>query len=175
MKRLLVIVGLIFLGGALVFLNQGVRKSAVSDKDEDEQAQQAKAPATPKAPAAPTDPNSVLPAEETVGDPAPARHHIQVGWVYDASNQQKPEVLTVPIQAIRDYVNRSGGMATAEIVDLDVPMEDRSPAARAVTDLGIRVDGRSILTPDISKMQFPPDEMAQMIEAAIRSEGAGKK
>ena len=88
MKRLLIIVGLVLLGGALVFLNQGVRKSAVPDKDDDEQAQQSKAQPTPETPSTPADPNSVLPAEETVGDSPAVKHRIQVGWVYSEANSR---------------------------------------------------------------------------------------
>ncbi len=164
MKRLLVIVALVLLGGALVFLNQGVRRSALPDRDEDEQAQQAAATAAPKSDTAPTDLKGVLPPEETVGNPADAAHHIEVGWVYDEANQQKPETLNVPLQAIRDYINHSGGVAAAEIVNLDVPAEDRTPAAQAVTALGIRVDGKPLVTGNVSELPFAPNEMNRKIE-----------
>jgi len=166
-KRLLVVGGLIFLAAALVFLNQGLKKSAVPDRDEDEQAQQSKA--APKAPAsAPPDPKAVLAAEETAGDPAKAIHRIQAGWVYDENNQQKPETLSVPIQTIRDYVQRSGGIASAEIVDLDVPVEDRAPAAQAVTELGISVDGRPVSTGNLSSAPFPDNELLKALEAPAK-------
>ena len=164
MKRLLIIVGLVLLGGALVFLNQGVRKSAVPDKDEDEQAQQSKA--TPETAITPADPNSILPAEETVGDSPAVKHRIQVGWVYSEANQQKPETLTMPLQAVRDYVKQSGGTVSAEIVDLDVPVEDRTPAAQAVTSLGIRMDGHPIFGSNVSELPFPPSQLARILQGA---------
>lgn len=163
MKRLLIIVGLILLGGALVFLNQGVRKSAMPDQDEDEQAQQAKAAAAQSAPTTPIDPKAVLPAEETVGNPATAQRHIEAGWVYDEGNQRKPETLTVPIQTIHDLVNKSGGQVSAEIVDLDVPVEDRTPAAQTVTTLGVRVDGRSVSTDNLSSTPLPSNQVIAIL------------
>lgn len=163
MKRGLLIAGLIFLAAALVFLNQGVKKSAVSDHDEDEQAQKTQQTQTP-----PTDPNTVPAPEEAIGDPATATHHIEAGWVYDEGNQQKPETLTVPIQKIREYVRKSAGIASAEIVNLDVPVEDRAPAARAVTALGVRVDGRPISTENLSSVPFPGDHLIEALEAPAK-------
>lgn len=167
MKRLLVLGGLIFLAAALVFLNQGLKKLAVPDRDEGEQAQQSKA--AQKAPAAPpTDPRAVLAAEETVGDPAKASHRIQAGWVYDENNQQKPETLAAPIQSIRDYVRKSGGIVSAEIVNLDVPVEDRAPAAQAVTELGVSVDGQPVSTGNLSSVPFPDNELLKALEAPAK-------
>lgn len=161
MKRVLIIAGLVFLAATLVFLNQGLKKSAVPDHDEEQQAQQAKAPTPP----APVDPKTVPASEETVGDPKTARHHIEAGWVYDEGNQQKPETLTVALQEIREYVGKSGGIASAEIVNLDVPVEDRSPAARTVTELGIFVDGKPISTGNISSVPFPGDHLIGALQA----------
>ena len=154
MKRGLVIVGLILLGAALVFLNRGVKNSALPDHDEDEQAQQTQ-PAQ-KPPSAPGSPRTVLPPEETVGNPATATHHIAVGWVYDEENQRKPETLDAALQAVRDYVARSGGAASAEIVDLDIPAEDRSPAAQGVTELGIVLDNQPVYRGSLSKIPGGP-------------------
>ena len=162
MKRVLIIAGLVFLAAALVFLNQGLKKSAVPDHDEEEQAQQSKAPPPPPAP---IDAKTVPSSEETVGDPKTARHHIEAGWVYDEGNQQKPETLTVALQEIREYVGKSGGIASAEIVNLDVPVEDRSPAARTVTELGIFVDGKPISTGNISSIPFPSDHLIEALQA----------
>jgi len=150
MKRGLVVAGLIFLAAALVFLNQGLKKSAVSDHEEHEEAQQ-----TQQLPSSPDNPTAVLLPEETIGNPATAKHHIEAGWVYNEANQMKPEMLTVPIHAIREFVNRSGASVSAEIVNLDVPVEDRSPTARAVTGLGMRVDGRPIYGANLSDVPVP--------------------
>jgi hypothetical protein len=139
MKRWLAIAGLVVLALALVFLNQGMKKAARPDRDEEEAPAQAqKAPI--KTP--PIDPNGILPAEETVGDIKTAHQHIQLGWVYTDNYTKHPENLKNAIQAVRDYVQYSNGSASAEIVDLDVPLEDRTPAAREVTDLGIQAAGQ---------------------------------
>ena len=141
MKRWLAIAGLVVLALALVFLNQGMKKAAAPDRDEDEAPAQAqKAPI--KTP--PIDPNGILPAEETVGDFKTSHQHIQLGWVYTDNYYKHPENLNNSIQAVRDYVQNSQGSASAEIVDLDVPLEDRSPAAREVTDVGIQVAGQIV-------------------------------
>lgn len=156
-KRMFLVVGVLCLGMILVFLNQGLKKSAAPDVDEDEQAQQSKAAKPP--PPAPIDPKTVLAPEETVGDPAKARHHIQVGWMYDENNQKKPETLAVPLQTVRDYVQKSGGIASAEIVNLDIPIADRTPAAQAVTGLGISVDGHPVSRGNPSSTPFPSDQI----------------
>lgn len=163
MKRLLIVVGLIVLAAALVFLNQGLKKSAVPDKDEDQQAQQSKA----AAPSVPADPAAVLAPEETVGDPASAKHHIEVGWVYNEANQRKLETLSTPLQTIRDYITHSGQSVSAEIVDLDVPVEDRSPAAQAVTHLGVRVDGISLFGGNMSDTPSSPTMIAGQLNTVI--------
>jgi len=152
MNRLFLMIGVGIAVVALLFLSQGIKKASPSDADLQKQAQedaQKNAPPTPPAPppsaaaklAADT---GVQPSEETVGDPAAARHHISVGWVYDEANQAQPETLAAPIQAVRDIVTKSGGKLSAEIVNLDVPIEDRSPAAQKIVDLGVSVDSHEI-------------------------------
>jgi len=165
-KRLLVVAGLVCLGLLLVFLNRGLKNSAAPDKDEDKQAQQSK-PAQ-KAPSPPIDPKAVLAADETVGDPAKAVHHIQAGWVYDEDNQKKPETLAVAVQKIHYYVQKSGGIASAEIVDLDVPAEDRPPAAQTVTQLGVSVDGTPVSTGNLSSGPFPDDGLLRVLESPAK-------
>lgn len=164
-KRILLVVGVIFLGAILVFLNQGLKKSAAPDVDEDEQAQQSKAAAakTPPPPP-PIDPKTVLAADETVGNPAKAIHRIQAGWVYDEDNQKKPETLAIAIQRIHYYVEKSGGIASAEIVDLDVPAEDRTPAAQGVTKLGISVDGVPVSSGNLSGEPFPDESLLRALK-----------
>ena len=162
-KRILLVVGVIFLGAILVFLNQGLKKSAAPDVDEDEQAQQSKAVAV-KTPPPPIDPKTVLAADETVGNPAKAIHRIQAGWVYDENNQKKPETLAIAIQRIHYYVEKSGGIASAEIVDLDVPAEDRTPAAQGVTKLGISVDGVPVSSGNLSGEPFPDESLLRALK-----------
>ena len=86
--------------------------------------------------------------------------------MYDEANQAKPETLTVPLQTIRDYVQQSGGTASAEIVDLDVPAEDRSPAAQGVTELGVMVDGKPLIA--MSDNPNSPQQITQMLSAAAK-------
>lgn len=155
MNRGFVIALVLILGVALVYLTQGVRKASPTEADEQqaqEQAQQqAQKDAEAKQAASPAPmPSGVLAPEETVGNPAAARKHISVGWIYTEENVQKPETLTVPLKAVRDMVAKSGGMLSAEIVDLDVPAKDRSPAAQGVVNWGIDVDGKPAIDGDIS-------------------------
>lgn len=177
MNRLFLIVGVCIAIIALMFLSQGIRKASPTDEDLQQQAQKdaqktapQAAPPAPK-PTAPEKPSVVtltLPAEETVGIPAAAKHHILVGWVYDQDNQAKPEMLTVPLQAIRDYVQRSSGSSSAEIVNLDVPVEDRSPAAQTVTDLGVVEDGRAVVTDNLSSEPTNPQQLARMLANTVK-------
>jgi len=174
MNRLFLIVGVGIAIVALLLLNEGIKKAAPTDEDLQKQAQQesqkAAPPPAPK-PSAPVKTATVtpnLPAEETVGDPATAKHHIQVGWVYDEANQANPQTLTLPLQAVRDYVQGSGGMSSAEIVNLDVPAEDRSPAAQGVMELGIIVDGKPVITDNLSSKPLRPQQITQMLTMAAK-------
>ena len=169
MNRFFVIAGLVILVVALIFLNQGIQKSGRPDSnDAPPPAAQTAASAKPSAPpaAAPgSTPAATLPAEQTVGNPATAKHHIQVGWSYTGSNQQKPQTLTAPLQAIQTYVQQHPGTA-AEIVNTDVPAADRSPAARSVSGNGVFVDGKPILNGDVSRVS--PPMVLKAIQAATK-------
>lgn len=172
MNRWFLILGVGILIAALAFLNQGIKKAAPTDADLQQAQQQSQppAPAAPPRPAAPLKPSAspaALPAEETVGDPATATHHIRVGWVYDEANQAKPETLTGPLQAIRDYASHSGGTVSAEIVNLDVPAADRSPAARVVTAPGVVVDNKTLFNGSISETPMPPEQIARALDSAV--------
>ena len=173
MNRLGLIAGVVLLIVVLVFLNQGIRKATPTDEDlqrqAQEQAQKQTPAAMPKPPAsgAPAGASVALPPDETVGDPAKARHHIQIGWSYDEANQKNPAMLTGPIEAVKDYVKKSGGATSAEIVNLDVPPADRAPAARAVTTPGVVVDGRTIVTGSFSEMHAAPQDIARMLNQAV--------
>ena len=160
-NRVLIGGGLAVLVGALVFLNQGVKKAAVPEHDEEAAAQAKKAPTTPvKA-------DAVLASEETVGDPA-AKHHITVGWIYTYATFSHPEGLAVPLQAVRDVVKNSGGIASAEIVNLDVPLEERSPAAQTVTDLGVSVDGKTLFDSNPGDTPVPAQTVMEQIVQAMK-------
>ena len=167
MNRLFVIAGLVILVVALVFLNQGIKKAGVSDDDNAPppaaaKTTAAKPPTAPSSAAAPT----ALPAEQTVGNPATAKHHVLIGWSYNDTNQQKPQALTAPIQAVQNYVQQTGGRVSAEIVNTDVPAADRSPAARGVTGNGVFVDGKPVFRGDISTA--PPSQVMGAVGAATK-------
>jgi len=175
MNRLYLIAGVIILITAMVFLSQGIKRASPSDEDLQQQAQQAqqdahdaqkKAAATPAGPPKPSRAASTLLAEETVGNSAAAKHHIQVGWVYDEADQKSPEILTGPLGVIRDYANRSGGLDSAEIVNLDIPAKDRSPAALSVTQPGVYVDGKPALPGSFSEIQVHVPDIIKALDAA---------
>ena len=170
MNRLFVVAGLAILVAALVFLNQGIKKTGQPDTDDDAPPQQTAAQSAPaaKKPAAlpPSISPATLPAEQTLGNPATAKHHIVVGWSYNENNQKQPASLTTPLQAVQSYVAKSGGSASVVIVNTDVPASDRSPAAQAVTANGISVDGKPVITGDVSAA--PPQKVVGAIQAAAK-------
>lgn len=152
MNRLFVIAGLVILVIALIFLNQGIQKAGPPDSEDappTAAAPAAKTPAAPPGPSAPASDTSALPAEQTLGNPATAKHHIQVGWSYSGSSRQKPETLRDPFRAVDAYVRQSGNVS-AEIVSVDVPAADRSPSARTIPGRGVYVDGKKVIDGDIS-------------------------
>ena len=167
MNRLFVVAGLAILIVALVFLNKGINKAAVSDSDNAPPPPPKSGPAV-KVPAATPPPNTpaALPAEQTFGDPASAKHHVVIGWAYNEANQKNPAALTAPLQAVQSYVQKSGGTVSAEIVNTEVPPSDRSPAAKSVAGDGVFVDGKPVLTGDISAK--PPPQVVGAIQAAAK-------
>jgi hypothetical protein len=165
MNRLFVITGLVILVIALVFLNQGINKSGVSD---DAAAPPPAAARTRPSPAAAPGPaaSTALPAEQAVGNPATATHHIVIGWSYNDTNQQKPNALNAPIQAVQTYVQQNGGKVSAEIVNVDVPAADRSPAAQGAAANGVFVDGKPVFKGDIASVPAPT--LLKAIQAATK-------
>ena len=151
MNRLFLMIGVGIAIVALLFLSQGIKKASPTDEDLQKQAQEAaqkNAPPTPPSapPAKIPSAADAQPPEEALGDPATAKYHIFVGWVYDEANQAHPESLETPLQVVRGFVAKSQGKLSAEIVNLDVPVEDRSPAAQKVTELGVNIEGHKIIT-----------------------------
>ncbi len=144
MNRIFAIIGILLMVAALVFLNRGISKTAPSDHDEEQAASQASKKPTPpaNAPGAIVD---VVPPEITVNDPAKAKTRVDIGWVYDPETLPDPAALASQLQQVQEYVAPSNGAMSLEVVDLDVPAEDLSPAAQAVTQLGITVNGRLVL------------------------------
>lgn len=168
MNRLFVVAGLAILIAALVFLNQGIKKTGQPDSDDAPPPQTAAqtAPAPKAAALPPSISPATLPAEQTLGDPATAKHHIVVGWSYNENNQKQPASLAQPLQAVQEYVARSGGSTSAVIVNTDVPASDRSPAAQAVTGNGVSVDGKPVIMGDVSAA--PPQKVVGAIQAAAK-------
>ena len=144
------IVGLVLLIVALVFLSQGVKKAGPSEHEVEAQEQAHQATPPPGAATGPStgDAAAALPPEQTVGDPATAKHRMTVGWVYTEQNQPNTGALAEAIRRISGYAGK-GGTVSAEIVNLDVPPEDRSPAAQAVTTWGVTLDGRPVFEGDL--------------------------
>jgi len=136
MKRLAPVSAAIMLLFALAFVKHSLDKAAPGEHDEDETRAAQSSPA-----AAPSDPGGLLP-EEFVGA-AGAQYKITVGWVYDEANQPNTRALQDALGAVRRRARNSNGAASAQIVNVDVPPEDRSQGARAVTDVGIFVNGAS--------------------------------
>lgn len=167
MNRLFVVAGLAILIVALVFLNQGIKKSGVPDGDDDAPPPQTAAKSAPQALAAklPTGP-APLPAEQTLGNAAAAKHHVVIGWSYTEANQKNPASLNTPLQAVQAYVQQSDGAVSAEIVNTDVPPADRSPAAKTVTGNGVFVDGKPVLSGDVSANT--PPQVIRAIQAAAK-------
>lgn len=176
MKRWFSVALLIILVAAFVFLKQGVHKSSLSDDQAQQIAQDAQkaaaakaAAAKPAAPVAPAShaadasPDTTLPFEEVVGDPATARHHIEVGWIYEDTDVANADKLKAALGEVRTFAQKSGGTVSAVIVDLDVPDEDRSPAAQGVVDLGVTMDGESIYA------QNPSNAAPDTFTAALNS------
>jgi len=165
-NRLFVVAGLAILIVALVFINRGINKAGQPDHDEDAPPPAAKAaPAQPPVKLPSTATND-LPAEQTIGNPATAKHKIVVGWSYNEANQQKPETLAAPLKEIQEYAQKTGGSVSAEIVNIDVPASDRSPAAQTITGNGVFVDGKPIIQGDVSAT--PPQQVLNAVQAATK-------
>jgi hypothetical protein len=168
------IVVILVLIAALSFLSKGMNSNARPDHDEDEQQQsQAKDPPKPTPPpaangapvAAGTDP---IPAEEQIGDPATAKHKIVVGWTYTPENQAATQNLSQTIAAVKKIAQDSHGAVSVQVVNVDVPAADRSPAAQSVSDVGIMVDGKSVGLDDNpgSGSTIPPVVMPKLAPLA---------
>ncbi len=187
MKRWFLGAVLVILVVAFGFLTQGVHKSSLTEDQETQMAQDAQKAQDEKAKAAAakvaavkpvvtsapsaapgSDNNSAdsPPAEEIVGDPATAKHHIEVGWIYDDTNAVDASKLIAALDEIRTLTRKSGGTASAVLVDLDVPTEDRSPAAQGMVDLGVDVDGSSVYAQNPG--DAPPGTLTAALQSAIK-------
>ncbi len=136
MKRFVPLVAILVLIGILALLNKNMNKSATSDED-------APPPPPPAAKTSTTPAADPLPPEITLGDTSKAQYKITMGWVYDSANQPDPTALAQAIDAVRQRVAASGGRASAEIVNLDTPLDELSTGASAVSGLGVAVNGEA--------------------------------
>ncbi len=181
MKRWFLGAVLVILVAAFGFLSQGVHKSSLTEDQETQiaqdaqKAQDAKAKeaaakpvgATPPvSAAADASPDTTLPAEEVVGDPATAKHRIEVGWIYEDTDVVNSGNLKAALGEVRTFAQKSGGTVSAVMVDLDVPTEDRSPAAQNVVDLGVDLDGNSVYGQNPSAAA--PGTLGAALQAAIK-------
>ena len=178
MNRLFLMVGLAIMIAALAFLNQGIKKASPTDKDLEQQQQQAQQEAQKKAEEAQETGGACCagPAfrrhgclavrgnDRQSGDSA-ASHSSRLGVRRGKPSQ--PAILTGPLQVIRDYVNSSKGTVSAEIVNLDIPAEDRSPAAQPVADLGISVDGNPVMPGNFSEMHVTAPDITKALDTAM--------
>lgn len=172
-----------FLGAVLVvlvlafgFLKQGVHKSSMTEDEQQQAAQEAQKAQADKAEAAAKKTAASAasaapgaddpPSEEVVGDPATAKHHIQVGWIYSDTDAVDVSKLKAALGEVRTFALQSGGACSVVFVDLDVPAEDRSPAAKGVTDLGVEVDGQNIY--DQNPAAAAPGTLAAALQGAIK-------
>lgn len=140
MNRLVLLLVGLALVVLLVFINQGMNRTAHREGEE------APPPAKTAAEAAPTPAESSgpvdLPPEIIVNDPAKAKHKILLGWEYNAESQASPQKLSQAVQAIKSIAQNSGGRVSAVIVNVDVPPDERSVPARAISTSGIIFDGQ---------------------------------
>ena len=178
MKRWFVGAVLIILVVAFGFLTQGVHKSSLTEDQETQMAQEAQKaqeakekeaaakPAGAPASDAASTPIDTLPAEEVIGDPATAKYHIQVGWIYNNTDVVNSDKLKAALAEVRTFAQKSGGTTSAVLVDLDVPIEDRSPAAQGVVDLGVDVDDSSIYAQNPS--EAVPSTLMAVLQGAIK-------
>ena len=175
MKRWFLGAVLVILVVAFGFLTQGVHKSSLTEDQETQMAQDAQKAQDEKAKAAAAKPATAPatapgpdspPAEEVVGDPTTAKHHIEVGWIYDDANAVDAAKLTAALAEVRTFAQKSGGTASVVLVDLDVPTEDRSPAAQGVVDLGMDVDGSSVYAQNPS--DAPPGALTAALQGAVK-------
>lgn len=165
MGRIGLIVGLLVLIGALFVLNNGIHKNAQTDADE-QQAAAAQEQQRQKAPAPVVKPKAAIaPPEEKIGNPAKAKYRITVGWTYDAANVAHPVILTQALDVVRNLAKAHPKTVSAVIADVDVPAKNRSPAARAVTGVGLAVNGKLLGTGTMppGEEEASPDHYQMML------------
>ena len=169
MRQLGLIVGVLVLIGALVMLNNGIGKNAPPDPGDDAPPQTQSQTQKPSPSAAPPASKATVPAsEEAEGNPATAKYQITVGWAYDAANQAHPAALAQALDAVRQFAQNHPRAVSVEMADVDVPLEQRSPAARTVAGQGVYVNGKPLpgLTDNPGEGQATPAHISEALEKA---------
>jgi len=145
MRRLFPIFLIAVLIGALYMVNQGISKNATKDHDEDEQQQEQKSDKPAPKSGGETGAHDMLPAEITIGNPATAKYKVTLGWVYDENVLHNQAMVGQLIGSLQQWAQAGGDKVYMEIVNLDMPAEDLSPAAAQVPGLGVTINGSSIV------------------------------
>jgi hypothetical protein len=142
---------------ALVSLNHGMSTNAQPDNDDDDQQQSQQdkkadtAKNTPPTPTAPGQASPAPPDELTVNDPSKAKYHVVAGWNYDSTNQTNQAQLNSTLSELQEMAKNSHGAVSLQIVDVDVPDDSRSPAARGIHDLGVSINGRQVTNDNLGE------------------------
>ncbi|MBV9850122.1 MAG: hypothetical protein JO250_10655, partial [Armatimonadetes bacterium] len=110
------------------------------------------------------------PSEEIIGSPSAAKYKITVGWVYDATTQANWAALTQTLDVARKFAMAHRGKVSLVIADLDVPPEERSPAARTVTEQGFTLNGKPLadLTDNPGEGNTPREQITYILVETAR-------
>jgi len=160
----------------LISLNSGMSKNAQPEHDDDDQQQSQtdttkKTPPPPAAHTAPTSaPGStvVAPNEVVLGDPSKAKYKITAGWSYDSSNQADSSKLTSTIAALQNVAKSSNGQVSVQIVDVDLPPDQRSTATKSIQDVGISVNGKPVSGDNLGEGGSAPEAVSSGIGTMVK-------
>ena len=162
----------------LISLNSGMSKNAQPDHD-DENQQQSQTDTTKKTPPPPaaaahmpqsTAPGStvVAPNEVVLGDPAKAKYKITAGWSYDSANQADSSKLASSIAALQNVAKSSNGQVSVQIVDVDLPADQRSSATQGIQDVGISVNGKPVSADNLGEGGSAPEAVSSGVGAMVK-------
>ncbi len=141
--RTVLITALLLLIVALAFLNDRINTTSSSGRQKPSAAALQTLPGKLSGHDMETALATDLQPEVTVNDPATADFRVTVGWVFDDSSQPDPTALIRALQTIKRFAGMTFGRMSVQTVDLDVPMQNRSPAARKLTRLGMAINGQT--------------------------------
>ena len=172
-RYILPVIVVALLGFALFKLNTGMAQNAQPEHDDDAaQSQQdtskkpaAPPPSTPGAAAANT---PAAPDEVVVGDPSKAKYKITAGWSYTSNNQSNSAQLSSTIAELQKVAKSSNGQVSVQIVDVDVPEDQRSPGTKGIQDVGIAVNGKPVTTDNLGEGSSTPQAVTAGVGAMVR-------